>query len=196
MLVQDEEVDGGHGGHEQRQGLPLAAGEVAHGHAQLVLQSQPQGGQHVAVGLDAGTVGAAGQAEGTALVVCHGQVFQNGHGGAGALGGILIHPSHAPVAAEFLHFGDVLPADADGSRFHGNGAAEDVQHAGFARAVAAHHRDEGMILNPQAEIMEQAGFMHGAGVVDFGDCVKFKHGCAPSSSWPGSSRGSAGTKRR
>ena len=55
--------------------------------------------QLVAVFLHPLAVDRRGQAEGLALVVRQRKIFQNGQAGAGAHGGILIHPANAAYAA-------------------------------------------------------------------------------------------------
>ena len=83
MLVQDEELQRGHGGHQQGHRLALAPGEGPHLHVQLILQPQAQGGQLGAVEIDALFVHPEAQAEGLPFVVRQGEVLQHGEVGAG-----------------------------------------------------------------------------------------------------------------
>ena len=181
MLVQDQEVNGGHGGHQQRKSLSLSAGETPHRHAQLVLQTQAQGRQHGLVVANAAAVGAGSQAVALSLVVRKGQVLQDGHGGAGTHSRVLIHPADAGIPPEFLHAGDVPAVHENLPVVHGDGAAQDVQQAGLAAAVAAHHGHKAALLDKQVEAGEQARLLNGAGAVGLGYIPQFKHECAPSS---------------
>ena len=167
VLVQDEEVQRRHGRHEQRHGLPLAAGEGAHFHVELILQAQAQRGQLRAVEVDALAVDPKAQAKALALVVRQGHVFQHGQVGAGPQGGVLIHPADGGVALKVLLLADALAAHQHVAPVQGDGAAEDVQQRGLAGAVAAHDGDELAVVHGEVEVVEQGHFRHGAGVVDF-----------------------------
>ena len=102
MLVEDEELDGRHRGHDQRERLPLPAGEATHLGVHHVFKAQPQGAQQLLVGLDAAAVGAGAQVVPLALVVGQRHVFKDGHRGAGAHGGVLVDAAHAAGGDEFI----------------------------------------------------------------------------------------------
>lgn len=58
VLIQDEKINGGHGGHQQGDRLPLPPGKRPHFDVHFVLQPQPQRRQLLPVGLPAGVVDA------------------------------------------------------------------------------------------------------------------------------------------
>ena len=176
VFVQDQEVEGRHGGHQQGHGLPLAAGQGAHLHVQLILQPQPQGLELRPIEVHALAVHAPPKAEGLALVVRQGQVLQHGQVGAGARRRVLVDPAHGGVALVVLQLGDALAAHQHVAALDGDGAADDVQQGGLAAAVAAHDGHELALLHLQGEVVEQALLGDGAGVVDLGDVTYFKHG--------------------
>ena len=176
VFVQDQKAQGGHSGHQQRHRLPLAAGEGAHAHVQLILQPQAQGGQLVPVVRHPAAVDAPAQTEGLSLVVRQGQVLQHRQVGAGAGGGVLIHPAHGSVALVVLQLGDAFAVHEDVAALDADGPADDVQQGGLAAAVAAHDGDELAVLHRQGEAVEQRLLRDGAGVVDLGDVTQFKHG--------------------
>ena len=101
VLVQQQQLGGHHGGHEQGQGLPLTAGEEAHRLAHPVLQAHVQPGELLPeerlVGLgdpaEEGTL-ALGGAE-----IGQGQVLLDGHVGGGAPHGVLEQTADLAAAA-------------------------------------------------------------------------------------------------
>ena len=78
------------------------------------------------------------------------------------------------------HGGDVLLAYQHLSAIDGDGAADDIEHGGFAGAVGADDADELPVWNGQREIPEQAGLVHRAALIVFGDILKLKHDVSPS----------------
>ena len=176
VFVQDQKLEGRHGGHQQRHGLPLAAGEGAHFHVQLILQPQPQGLELLAVKVHPPPVHAPAQAEGAALVVRQGEVFQHGQVGGGACRRVLIYPAHGGVALVVLLVGDALAAHQYVAALNGNGTADDVQKRGLTAAVAAYDGDELSRLHRQREVVKEPLLRHGAGIIDLCDVPYFKHG--------------------
>mgnify|MGYP000042571575 CR=1 FL=1 len=59
--------------------------------------------------------------------------------------------------------------------------------------IAADDADKAAFLNRQRKIAEQAGLLHRAGIVNFGDILHFKHECAPSFSAYWTAQESRGT---
>ncbi len=176
VLVQNQKFQGRHGGHQQRHRLPLAAGESPHPHIQLILQSQAQGGQLLAIEVDTLFIDAPAQAVGPALVIRQGQIFQHGEVGAGAGGGVLVDPAHGGVPLVVLQLGDAPAAHQHVTALDGDRAADDVQQGGLAAAIAAHDGHELALLHCQGEVLEQPLLRQGAGVVDLRDVPYFKHG--------------------
>ena len=76
--------------------------------------------------------------------------------------------------------GDVLAVDLDGAAVHGDAAADDVQHGRLAGAVAADDGDKLAVVYGKAEVLKQAHFVDGAGIVVFVDVIQLKHGPLPS----------------
>ena len=139
MLVQQEQLGGHHGGHEQCQGLPLTAGEEAHRLAHPVLQAHVQPGQLLP---EERLVGLGDPAEEGPLVlggaeIGQGQVLLDGHVGGGAPHGILEQTADLAAAAVGGQIGDVRPVQADGALIHKEVPRHGVEEGGLARAVGA-----------------------------------------------------------
>ena len=100
--------------------------------------------------------------------------------GAGAHGGILIHPANTPLTLKFRHVRDIFISYINGAGVHRDAAADDVEHGGFAGAVAPHHGHELALFHGQVKVLEQAHLIDGPCVVIFADIVQFKHGTSPS----------------
>ena len=183
MLIQDKEFNGGHGGHEQRHGLALAAGEDAYLDIHFILQAKAKGAQGFAVGFHPLPVGSRTEVKCLAFIISKGHVFQDCHGWAGAHGRILIDASDAALTLVFRHPGDVFPANDDLAVVQRDASADDIEHGSLARAIAAHHGDKLMVPDSKAEILEQAHFIDRTGIVVFIDVFQFKHGSLPSFPW-------------
>ena len=170
VLVQQKELRRDHGGHEQGQRLPLAAGEQAYGTAHPILQSQPQLAQPlpelrpVGFGDHGEGVGA-----GTGPHIGKSQIFLNGHGGGGALQRILEHAPDELTALVVRQAGDVLPVQLDGATIHRKGSGDGVEEGGLARAVGAENGDEIALRKVQAQVGQSLLFVDGARVEGFGN---------------------------
>ena len=180
VFIQNQELDGGHGAHQQRHGLTLAAGEIADRNAHLILQTEAELGEHGAVFLRLFAVDAGHEVERLALVVRHGHILQNGHRGARAARGILIDAADAAMALMLRHVGDILVADEDFALVDRDGAADDVEQRRFARTVGADDADELPFRNGEGEIVEQAGLVDRAALVYLDDIAQLKHDVSPS----------------
>ena len=115
VLIQDEKLNGGHGGHKKRHGLTLAAGENTYFNIHLILQSKAQGAEAFPVKIHPVFVGSGAQVEEFPLIVCQSHIFSNGHGRTGAHGRILVYPADAALALVFRHPCNVCISDADGT---------------------------------------------------------------------------------
>ena len=133
-------------------------------------------GQLRAVEIQSLPVHPLAEAEGLALVVGKGQVFQHGEVGGGAEGRVLVDPAHGGVALELLLFLDALPVHQHVAAFHADAAADDVEKRGLAGAVAAHDGNELPVLHPQGEALKEPVLRGGAGMIDLGDVLQLKHG--------------------
>ena len=176
MLIQDQEVDGRHGGHQKGHGLPLAAGKASHLYLQLILQAQVQLAKHFPVMIDAGFVCAPSQAKKFSFVVSHCQIFQDRHVGAGTHGRILVNPSDSPKPPVLLFPGDILSVHHNGSGVQVNASADQVQQRSLSGTVASHHGHKLSVLHRQIKILKQAHFIDCARIVIFRDMLQFKHG--------------------
>ena len=72
-----------------------------------------------------------------------------------------------PLAAVFRHPGDDLSADQDTASVQRNTAADNVQHGGFSRAIAAHHGYKLPVRNGEIEIFKQAHLIDRTRIVKF-----------------------------
>ena len=177
MFVQQQQLRGDDGGHEQSQCLTLTAGEQPHRLAHPVFQIHTQQGQvfseqfFVLFGHSAekGVVG------GTGTEVSNGQVLLDGHMGSRALHGILEQVSNVLAPPMLFFKGDVHAVQFDGAILHEEGASDGVEHGGFACAIAAH--DGGKIPSVQLEIQAVQGFLlvDGAGVKGLVEVGQFQH---------------------
>ena len=181
VLVQQQEPGLLQRGHQQSQGLPLAAGEQAHLAGQPVLQSQIQDFQQLPVLLPLGA-GDAG-AEGAALPPAggQGQVFLDLHGGRGAHHGVLKHPADEPGPLVLRQAGHILPADGDGAAVHRVDARHQIEQGGLARAVAADDGGEVPFVEGEGDTVHGPLLVDGAGVEGLINFVHFKHGERPPS---------------
>ena len=142
VLVQQQELGLFQGGHQQRQRLPLTAGEQPHLGGQPILQPQPQRRQQSAVFLPLG----AGNApfEGAAAAAAGGQrqIFLDPHIAGSTHHGVLEHAAQIGGTAVLRLVGDVLAVQQDGAAVHGERTGHGVEHGGFSRAVAADDGDK------------------------------------------------------
>lgn len=169
VFVQNQEIERRQRRHQQRDGLPLPAGQRPHLHVHLVLQPQFQRREHFAVRRFALAVDPGRQAEPAAFVVGQRHIFQYCHVWAGAHRRILVHATHFAVALEIFHPADAGAVDADIAAVQRDAAADQVEHRGFAAAVAADDGNEFPVRHGQVEIAEQAHFRHCSGIVNFCD---------------------------
>ena len=178
VLVQQQQLGLLQGGHQQGQGLPLAAGEQAYLAGQPILQAQIQDLQQLLILLPLGP-GDAG-AEGAALPPAggQGQVLLDLHGGGGAHHGILEHPADELGPLVLGQAGHILPVDGDGAAIHRIDAGHQVEQGGLARAVAADHRHEVPVVEGEGHAVHGPLLVDGAGVEGLVDFLDLKHGSA------------------
>ena len=176
MLIQDEKINGRHGGHQQGHGLPLPAGKRPHLNIHLVLQPQPQGSQLLPVAFPPGVVRAPAQVIGLAFVIRQREILEHGQVGTGTQGGVLVHPAKAAVPHKFLLVQHAFAVNDDIAALDWNAAADDIQQGGLAAAVAAHDGNKLARFHRKVKVPEQAGLSDLAGVIYFGDIFKLQHG--------------------
>ena len=177
VLVQQEQLGGHHGGHEQCQGLPLTAGEEAHRLAHPVLQAHVQPGELLP---EERLVGLGDPAEEGTLVlggaeIGQGQVLLDGHVGGGAPHGVLEQTADLAAAAVGGQIGDVRPVQADGALVHKEVPRHGVEEGGLARAVGAHDGHEVSLGQSHGQAVQGLLLVDGAGVEGLGDLVQFQH---------------------
>ena len=162
VFVQQQDGGGCQAGHQQADGLALAAGKQAHLVAQTIFQAQVEGGQagfelvHVA--------GFYGCAQPTALATFdgQGQVFLDGQAFTGARQRVLEYAGYPAGAFVGGQFCDVLVVDDDVATVHHDLTGEGVEEGGFAGAVAANHGDELALVDGQAHASEGRVFQRRA----------------------------------
>ena len=175
MLVQQQKLGGHHGGHQQRQGLPLAAGEQPHRLAHPVLQAHVQLLQlvpeHLPVLLGKALEGVSvGGAE-----IGQGQVFLNGHVGGRALQRVLEQPPDAAAPLVLRQKGDVRAAQGNAAGIHIKAAADGVEQGGLSRAVGADDRDELPLFQMEGQVRDGLFLVDGAGVEGLGNMLNVQH---------------------
>ena len=172
VLVQQQQLGGIHGCHEQRQGLALSAGQQAHRLAHPVLQPHVQQGQTVLKPLP---VRLRHGGEPPAAARGQGQILLNGHVGGGAPHGVLEQPADLAAALVGGQIGDVLPVQGDGALVHIEVPGDGVEQGGFARPVGAHDGDE----IPRRQLERQAAqgllLVDGPGVEGLGNVLDYQH---------------------
>ena len=181
VLIEKQQLRLLEGGHQQRQGLALAAGEQAHLGGEPVLQPQVQGLEQGPVLLPLSLGDAPLEAPGLAPAGGEGQVLLDLHGGGGAQHGVLEDPADKGGALILRQAGDILPADGDAAAVHGEGAGDGVQQRGFARAVAADDGDEVALVQVEGQVVQSRPGVDGARMEGLGDVFQIKHWrCLPS----------------
>ena len=180
VLIQQQQLGGDQGGHQQGQCLTLAAGQKTHHGVHPVLQPQTQLGQLLPefLPLCRGNHGKGGAGVG-GPEIGQGQVFLNGHVGGGAFQGVLEHPADEFAPLIVRQPGDVHSVQNHLAGIRLKGSGDGVEHGGFACAVGAENGDEVPGGQMEAQIVQGPLFIHGAGGKGFGDVVQSQHFALP-----------------
>ena len=179
VLVQQQQLRLLQGGHQQRQGLTLAAGEQAHLGGHPVLQSQIQDLQLLHVPLPVSARNALFQGPALAPTVCQGQILFDPHGGGRAHHGVLENTAQVHRPLEFGKPGDVLAVQDDGTRVHLDGTGYGVQHGRLARAVAADDGNKVSVVQCQIQPLQRRLRVDGARIEGLGYILDFQHYLSP-----------------
>ncbi len=177
VLVQQEELRGDEGRHQQGQRLTLAAGEQAHRLLHPVFEAHVQQGQllpehFLVLAGDAGEDGVGGCAR---PEVGQREVLLDGHVRRGALEGVLEEVADDPAALKFGREGDVLPAQLDAALVGDEAAGDGIEQGGFARAVGADDGGEVPRFHLQADAVQRHLLVDGAGVKGLVQILQFQH---------------------
>ena len=177
VLVQQQELWGNEGGHEQGQRLPLAAGKQTHRLLHPVLKAHIQQGKFFPEQLLilAGDAGEDRVGSGSRPEIGQRKVFLNGHVGGRALEGVLEQVADDLAALILGRKGNVLPAQHDAALVGNETAGDGIEHGGFARAVGAHDGGKVACLHVQAHTVQGHFFVDGAGVKGLVQVVQFQH---------------------
>ena len=157
VLVQQQQLRRDQGGHQQGQGLTLAAGEEAHRVVHPVLQAQAQHGELLPELPPVGSrnVGEGGPAVGGPQV-SQGHIFLNGHAGGGAPEGVLKEPANDLAALVVRQEGNVLAVQHNGAGIQPEGSGDGTEEGGFPRTVGAQDGDK--VPGIQVEINAPQGY--------------------------------------
>ena len=169
VLVQQQELGLLQGGHQQRQRLPLTAGEQPYLGGQSILQPQTQWGQQGAVLLPLGVRDAPFEGAAAAAAGGQRQIFLDPHITGGAHHGVLEYPAQIGGTAVLRLAGDILTVQQDGAAVHGERACHSVEHGGFSRAVAADDGDEIAVMEGQRQVVQRCFGVDCAGEEGFGN---------------------------
>ena len=177
MLVQQQELGGNEGGHEQGQRLPLAAGKQSHRLLHAVLKAHIQQRQLFAEHflVLAGDAGEDGVGRGAGTQIGQRKVFLNGHVGCRALERVLKQVADDLAALVLRRKGDVLSAQQNAALVGNKAAGDGVEQGGFARAVGAHDGGKVPGFHVQADTVQGHFFIDRAGVESLVQIVQLKH---------------------
>ena len=175
MLVQQQQLRLAEGGHQQRQRLPLAAGEGAYLGRKTGVQPQSQLLEPLPVLLPLRLADAGPQSAPQTPAGRQCQIFLDLHPGGGAGHGILIHPAQILGPLVLRQGGEVDPVQKDLPRIRQPCAADGVLHGALPGAVAADDGDEVPVVEGEGQIVEGDLLIHGTGIEDLGHMAHFKH---------------------
>ena len=204
VLVEEQELRLHEAGHEQGQGLALAAGEQAGAGGHAVLEAQVEAGELLAEAFALALADAPCEGAAAAAARGEGEVFLNRHRRRGAHHRVLEDAADVLGALELALAGYVHAVYAYRAAVYLKGARDGVEHRALARAVAAYDRDKVAVVEAEIKAPERGFGVYRAGVEGLGDVVKLEHcsyppwkrrrACAPRRLCP-SSRVSRGRAR-
>ena len=177
VLVQQQQLGGDKGSHEQGKRLPLSAGEQPHRLLHAVLQTHVQQSQLFAEKrlILAGNAGEDGVGRSACPQVSQRQIFLDGHVGRGALERVLEQMPDDLAALVLRRKGDVLPAQQNAALVGDKAAGNGIEQGGFARAVGAHNSGKISGFHLQAHAGKRHLFVDGAGVKGLVQVVQLQH---------------------
>ena len=175
VLVQQQQLRRHHGGHQQRQRLPLTAGQQPHRLAHPLLQPHVQLGQLAAeqlpvLGRDAAEGASVGGSQ-----IGQRQILLDGHVGSGPPHGVLKQPPNDPAALVLRLEGQIRTVQQDtplvGVKAPGNGPKQ----GGLPGAVGAYDGGELPVLQMQGELPQSLPGIGRAGVEGLGNGSDIQH---------------------
>ena len=176
VLVQHQKLRRDHRRHQQRQRLPLPAGQQPHRRVHAVLQPQSQLRQLLPEALPL-LFRHAG--EGRHMLrrpqVRQREVFLDGEMRRCPFHGILKHSSDILAAFVLRAVGDVFPVQQDPAAAREERAADQVEQGAFACPVGADHRHEIAVRQMQRHAVQRLFLIDGAGVEGLGYVDDVKH---------------------
>ena len=175
MLVQEQQFGPLEGGHQQRNRLPLAAGEQTHLGGQPVFQAQLQIRQDLPVLFPLGLPDTPHQTALGAPPGSDGQIFCDFHIRGGALHGVLEHPAQISCPLVLRHIGHVHTVNFDGTPVRLPHTGNGVEQGGFSRAVAADDGDEVPVRQAQVQPVQGHFCVDRTGIEGFMQIGNFKH---------------------
>ena len=176
MFIQKQQLGRHQGGHQQRQRLPLTAGQQTHRGVHPVFQSQTQHGklfpETFPVCLaDHGKRGCVGGCP----HIRQRQVFLNGHIGGSALQRILEKAADILAALEIGKMGDILAIQNHTAAIRGKGTGDGTEQSGFTGTVGAQNSDEVALAEGQINARQGSLFVDGAFGEGLLDVFQFQH---------------------
>ena len=161
VLVQEEHIGHDDGGHDEGEGLALAAGEGADFDVHAILKAHAKAGEVFAEEVAVFLRQREAQRPDAAGGVGESEVFLDGHVRRAAAQRILEEAADDARAFVRWQIGDVLPFEVDAPSIDEEIATDGVEEGGFPCAVGADDGDEIAFLDVQREAVE--GFVDVAG---------------------------------
>ena len=180
MLVQQQQLGGDEGRHQQGQRLTLPAGEQPHRLLHPILQPEAKLGEPF--GKERAVLaGDAREGRGMPGRPQKGQrkVFLDRHVGGCAAQRVLKHPPDGLGALEIRQEGDVLTVQRDRAGIGDELTGDGVEKRGFARAVGADDCGEIPLRQMEIHPLQRHLLIDGAGIEGLTDIFQFKHGGRP-----------------
>ena len=180
MLVQQQQLGGDEGRHQQGQRLTLPAREQPHRLLHPILQPKAKLGEPF--GKERAVLaGDAREGRGMPGRPQKGQrkVFLDRHMGSCAAQRVLKHPPDSLGALEIRQEGDILTVQRDRAGIGDELTGDGVEKRGFARAVGANDRGEIPLRQMKIHPLQRHLLIDGAGIEGLTDIFQLKHGGRP-----------------
>ena len=181
VLVKQQQLRLLKGGHQQRDGLALTAGEQTDSCGHPVFQTEAEGLEAFAVFRALFFGHAPAETALLSAALCEGKIFLQLHIGGGAHHRVLKHTADQEGSLMLGQGGNVVPVEDDPPVIDGPDAGDGVEHGGFACTVSADDGDKITGIQMEGELVEGTLFVDGAGVEGLADLEQVKHGSSPPS---------------
>ena len=179
VLIQQEEFRLLDGRHQQRQCLPLSAGKQTYLAAHAVFQPQPQRRQLFAVLIAFLRRDAPAKRPALPAAIRQREVLLNVHRCRRAVHRVLEHAPQILRALVFRQVRHIHAINDDAAAIHHERTRDGVERRGFARAVAANHRDEITFRQMEVNIRQCALLGNQAGIEGLCNMIDIKHSASP-----------------